>query len=311
MEKDTKIYVAGHTGLAGSAIVRELQRQGFTNLVLRTHSQLDLRDQKATREFFEQERPEYVFDAAAKVGGLQANNTLRAEFIYDNLQIQANLIHSAWETGVRKLLFLGTNCMYPRECPQPMKEEFLFTGILEPTNQPYAVAKLAGLEMCNAYNRQFGANFICTIPASLYGPNDNYSIASSHMIPKLIRRCHEAKFSGKGEITLEGSMNRMREMLYADDMARGCLFLMDNYNSSDPINMGAGIDYPIANLAEAVKNAVGFEGIIKFDPSHPDGMPRKFLDSSKISALGWKPQVSLESGLNLAYREFLGNQAAA
>ncbi|HLC53559.1 MAG TPA: GDP-L-fucose synthase [Candidatus Nanoarchaeia archaeon] len=309
MEKSAKIYVAGHRGLAGSAIVRELQRQGHTNLVLMEHARLDLRDQKATKEFFIREKPEYVFDAAATVGGLQANNTRRAEFIYNNIQIQTNLIHLAWENGVKKLLFLGTNCMYPRDCSQPMKEEFLFNGILEPTNQPYAVAKLAGMEMCNAYSRQFGANFICTIPASLYGPNDNYSLSSSHMIPKLIIRCHQAKIEGKSRVVLEGSTNRMREMLYADDMARGCLFLMNDYNDCNPINMGFGRDYPIADLAEAVKKAVGFRGDVQFDSSYPDGMPRKYLDSAKINALGWSPKVSLEEGLDMAYKEFLATHA--
>src|SRR3989344_5825138 len=309
MKKDAKIYVAGHKGLVGSAIVRELLKQRYTNLVLRTHAELDLKDQKATREFFEQERPEYVFDAAAKVGGLQANNTRRAEFIYDNLQIQNNLIHYSWISGVKKLLFLGTNCMYPKACPQPMKEESLFKGGLEPTNQPYAIAKLAGMEMCNAYSRQYGANFICTIPASLYGPNDNYSLSSSHMIPKLIIRCHQAKIEGKSRVVLEGSTNRMREMLYAYDMARGCLFLMNDYNDCNPINMGFGRDYPIADLAEAVKKAVGFRGDVQFDSSYPDGMPRKYLDSTKINALGWSPKVSLEEGLDMAYKEFLATHA--
>ena len=263
MEKNSKIFVAGHRGLAGSAICRALARRGHTNLVARTSTELDLRDQGAVRDFMEGEKPEYVFVAAARVGGLHANNIRRAEFIYDNLAIQNNVIHFAWKNGVKKLLFLGTNCMYPRECSQPMKEEFLFTGVLEPTNQPYAVAKLAGMEMCNAYNRQYDANFICAIPASLYGPNDDYSSASSHMIPKLIRRCHQAKLMGEERVVLEGSTNRMREMLYADDMAEGCLFLMENYNSPVPINVGAGVDHSIFDLAEAVRNAVGFRGRIK------------------------------------------------
>lgn len=305
MEKKSRIYVAGHPGLAGSAIVRELQRHGYSNLILKTHNELDLRDQKATCEFFKQERPEYVVDAAAKVGGLQANNTLRAEFIYDNLQIQTNLIHFAWQYGVKKFIFLGTNCMYPKECSQPMKEEFLLTGPLESTNQPYAMAKLAGMEMCDAYSRQYGMNFITVIPASLYGPNDNYSISSSHMIPKLIRRCHEAKIKYEDEVTLEGSTNRWREMLYVDDMANACVFLMDKYDNSCPINIGCGTDYSITELANMVKEAVGFRGNITFDPTHPDGMRKKLLDSTKINLLGWQPKISLEEGLRRSYREFL------
>ncbi len=305
MDKNSKIYVAGHTGLAGSAIVRELKRQGYNNLLLRTHSELDLKNQKSTQEFFKREKPEYVFDAAARVGGLYANKTLRAEFIYDNLQIQNNLINSSWENGVKKFLFLGTNCMYPKQCLQPMKEEFLFSGLLEPTNQPYAIAKLAGMEMCKAYNSQFGTNFICTIPASLYGPGDNYGGFNSHIIPTLIMKCHDAKINKKNEINLSGSKDRMREMLYVDDLANGCLFLMKNYNDSNPINMGTGIDYSVAVLANSVKNEVGFKGNINFDQSHSEGMYRKFLDSSKINALGWKSKINFEEGLNLTYKDFL------
>ena len=305
MEKDAKIYVAGHRGLAGSAIVRALKREGYSNLVTRTHVELDLRDQHATQDFFTQERPEYVFIAAAKVGGLKANNTYRADFIYDNLQIQNNLFQNAHEHNVRKLLYLGSNCMYPKACPQPMKEEHLFTGPLEPTNQPFAVAKIAGAEMCHAYTLQHKRNFIACIPASLYGPGDNYNMVHSHIIPTLIKRCHDAKIHGERAVTLEGGEDRRREMIYVDDMADACLFLMKSYDNPQPINIGVGEDYAIRELAESVANTVGFAGKILFDTLKPSGMRQKLLDSSRIHALGWRAKTPLSQGLKSAYDAYL------
>ncbi|NCO11754.1 GDP-fucose synthetase [Candidatus Pacearchaeota archaeon CG_4_9_14_0_2_um_filter_39_13] len=305
MKEDEKVYVAGHTGLVGSAIVRALKERGFRNLALVPHGQIDLCDQRATKDFFASEKPDYVFFAAGRVGGLQANNTRRAEFITDNIQMQTNVLVSAWKTGVKKLLYLGSNCAYPKECEQPMNEEALFTGRLEPTNQPFAVAKLAGIEMCNAFSRQYGARFISVIPASLFGPRDNYGLVNSHIVPTLIRRCHEAKKEDLESISISGSRERRRELLYVDDLAQACLFLMDTYESPDPINVGTGRDYSVGEIAEVVRQTVGYKGRVFFDITKPSGMMRKLLDSSKIKGLGWQPRVSLEEGMVLAYEGFL------
>ncbi len=310
MDKNSKIYIAGHRGLAGSAITRELINQRYTNLVYKTSEELDLRNQKKTEEFLEEEKPEYVFVAAARVGGLNANNTLRGEFIYDNLQIQNNVIHSSFKSGVKKLMFLGSNCIYPKDCAQPMKEEYLLTGPLEPTNQPYAVAKIAGVEMCNAYMRQYGADFISVIPASLFGPHDNYDGVNSHIIPTLIMKCHEAKLKNLDEIVLSGSKNRRREMLYSDDMANASVFLMNNYSSPDIINIGTGIDHSIEELANMISEVVGFKGTVKYDTSKPDGMKQKLLDVEKLKSLGWNSRTDIKYGLIKAYDWFVENKVA-
>ncbi len=309
MEKNAKIYVAGHNGLLGSALVRELKRQGHNNLVLKPRSELDLRDQAATQEFFGNEKPEYVFLAAAKVGGIETNRTLTGEFIYDNLQMQANVLHSAWKNNVKKLLFLGSNCIYPKNCPQPMKEEYILSGPIEPTNEPYAIAKISGIKMCQAYNKQYGTNFISVIPASLYGPNDNFDPVDSHFTAALIRKFCEAKNSGKKEVVLWGTGKPRREIMYVDDAARACIFLMHNYNSSEPINAGFGIvDVTIREVAQMLKEIVRFEGEIKFETSKPDGVMQKLLDSSKINALGWKPEMALKEGIKLTYDWYASRQ---
>ena len=307
MEKNSKIFIAGHNGLLGSALVRELKRQGHTNLILRPRSELDLRDQTVTQEFFCSEKPEYVFLAAAKVGGIEANRTLTGEFIYDNLQIYTNVLHSAWKTGVKKLLFLGSNCIYPKNCAQPMKEEYLLSGTVEPTNEPYAIAKIAGVKMCQAYNKQYGTNFIAVIPASLYGPNDNFDIAGSHFVAAMIRKFHEAKAGSKNKVELWGTGQPRREIMHVDDAARACLFLMEKYNSSDLINAGCSNDATIHEFAQVVKEAIGFSGEIVFDTSKPDGIMKKFLDSGKINALGWKPQIELKEGIKSTYDWYLKN----
>ena len=307
MKKDSLIYVAGHKGLLGSSLLRVLKEEGFNSFILKEKTELDLRDQKATRNFFSDSKPDYVFLVAAKVGGLQANNTYKADFIYDNIQIQTNVIDSAFRFNTKKLLFVSSNCMYPKGCSQPMKEEDLLTGKFEPTNQPFAVAKFSGVEMCQAYNFQHNTNFISVIPTSLYGPEDNYVLGESHIVPDLIRKCHEAKIKKLEKIIIPGSGKRQREMIYVDDAARACLFLMENYNSSEPINAGFGRDYTIEELAKKVKEVVGFEGRIEFDDSKPSGMMKKMLDSSKIEALGWKPQVNFEEGLKITYDWFLEN----
>lgn len=309
MNKDSKIYIAGHKGLVGSALVRNLQSQGYNNLVYRTLEELDLTDQKATAEFFALEKPEYVILAAAKVGGIMANNTYPAQFIYENLQIQNNVIHQAYVNGVKKLLFLGSVCIYPKFAPEPIKEEYLLTGTLEPTNEPYALAKIAGIKMCQSYNRQYGTNFISVMPANLYGPNDNFDLEKSHVIPAMIRKFHEAKIRGDQEVTLWGTGNPRREFLYVDDMAQGCIFLLQNFNPSKEqnesgeifVNLGAGEDITIKNLAELIKKTVGYEGGIIWDTDRPDGTPGRLMDSSKVNNLGWKPKYSLQEGLNLAY----------
>jgi GDP-L-fucose synthase len=309
MKQDSRIYVAGHRGLAGSAIWRELERAGFKNLIGRTHAELDLLEPTAVRNFYEKEQPEYVVDAAAKVGGILANDRHPAQFLYENLQIQNNLIHGAREVGVKKFLFLGSSCIYPKLAPQPMKEEYLLTGPLEPTNEWYAVAKIAGIKMCEAYRRQYGCDFISAMPTNLYGINDNYHPQHSHVLPGLIRRFHEAKLSKAPAVPCWGTGSPMREFLYADDLARACVFLMQNYSEEQFINIGYGSEVSIRDSAEAVKRAVGYPGEIVWDTTKPDGAPRKLMDSSRIFALGWKPQVDLETGLRLAYQDFLGKQA--
>jgi GDP-L-fucose synthase len=303
--RDARIYVAGHRGLVGSAIWRELQRRGFTRLIGRTHAELDLLDAAAVRKFYAQEKPEYVLDAAAKVGGIQANDQHPADFLFQNLQIQNNLIHGAYQAGVRKLLFLGSSCIYPRLAPQPLKEEYLLTGPLEPTNQWYAVAKIAGIRMCQAYRRQYGCDFICAMPTNMYGPNDNYDLQHSHVLPALIRKFHEAKMAHAPTVTCWGTGSPLREFLYADDLARACVFLLKNYSEEQFINVGSGSDLTVRDLTENVKRIVGFEGDIVWDTSKPDGAPRKLMDSSRLFALGWRPQVDMETGIRLAYEDFL------
>jgi GDP-L-fucose synthase len=319
MDRDARIYVAGHRGLVGSALMRRLQAGGYTHLITRTHAELDLTDQAAVRAFFEREKPEYVFLAAAKVGGILANNTYPAEFIRENLAIQTHVIHEAWRTGVKRLLFLGSSCIYPRDCPQPIKEEYLLTGPLEPTNRPYAVAKIAGIEMCWAYNRQYGTQFLAVMPTNLYGPGDNYHPENSHVIPALIRRFHEAKIKGDPSVTVWGTGTPRREFLYSDDMADACVFLMnlpddpfvsllaaDRHDGTPPlINIGVGEDLTIRELAETIARVVGYEGKITFDPSKPDGTPRKLLDVSRMRALGWGVRVVMRNGLQSAYDDFL------
>ena len=305
MEKNSKIYVAGHRGMVGSAIYRKLQKEGFTNIITKTSSELDLRDQQAVTEFFQSEKPEYVFLAAAKVGGIVANNTYRADFLYENLAIQNNVIHQSHLNEVKKLMFLGSSCIYPKLAPQPLKETYLLTGLLEETNEPYAIAKIAGIKMCDAYRAQYGSNFISVMPTNLYGYNDNYHPQNSHVLPALIRRFDEAKNSGAKEVMIWGSGTPMREFLFADDLADACYFLMQNYNEPNLINIGTGKDLSIKDLALMVKKTVGFEGEITFDSSKPDGTPRKLMDVSKLHDLGWKHQIDLEEGLKLAYQDFL------
>ncbi|MHB0976067.1 MAG: GDP-L-fucose synthase [Candidatus Aquicultorales bacterium] len=305
MERDAKIYVAGHTGLVGSAILRRLGKAGFANIVTRTSKDLDLRDCRAVDDYLRDERPEYVFLAAAKVGGILANDTYPADFIRDNLAIQTNVIHSAYKYGVKKLLFLGSSCIYPKMCPQPMKEEHLLAGALEPTNEPYAVAKIAGIIMCRSYNRQYGTNFVSVMPTNLYGPNDNYDLRNSHVLPALIRKFHEAKLSGGSSVAVWGSGKPRREFLHVDDLADACLFLMERYDGGDLVNIGTGQDLTINELAGLIKNVVGFEGGIEFDASKPDGTPRKLLDVSKLTALGWSPKIGLEEGVRQTYEAYV------
>lgn len=306
---DSRIYVAGHRGLVGSAIWRELQREGFTNLIGRTRAEVDLLDAVAVRSFYAATRPEFVFVAAAKVGGILANNNNPATFLQENLLIQNNLIHGAHEAGVRKLLFLGSSCIYPRLAPQPLKEESLLTGPLEPTNEWYAVAKIAGIKLCQAYRRQYGCDFISAMPTNMYGPNDNYDLQNSHVLPALLRKFHEAKQAGAATVTCWGSGAPLREFLYADDLARACIFLMRHYSEEQFINVGSGSELSIRKLAELVRRVVGFAGEIVWDTSKPDGTPRKLMDSSRLFALGWRPQVDLETGLRLAYVDFLARSA--
>ena len=298
---DAKIYVAGHRGLVGSAIVRHLEAKGYTNIVTRTHEQLDLLDQKAVFAFLAETQPDYLFIAAAKVGGIQANNTYRADFIYQNLVIEANLIHGAHLAGVQRLCFLGSSCIYPRDCAQPIKEEYLLTGPLEPTNEPYAIAKIAGIKLCESYNAQYGRQYVSAMPTNLYGPNDNYDLANSHVLPALIRKAHEAKQAGSHDLVIWGSGTPKREFLYVDDMAGACVFLMENNIHQGIYNVGTGTDVTIRELAHVVMEVVGFEGGIVFDQTKPDGTPRKLLDVSRLKTLGWQAKTPLKAGIQLAY----------
>lgn len=310
MEKDIKIFVAGHRGLAGSAIVRQLKNKGYANLILQSHEELDLINQQAVIEFFDKEKPEYVFLAAGKVGGIYANSTYPAEFIYNNLQIQNNILHASWKYSIKKLLFLGSSCIYPKLAVQPMAEESLLSGYLEPTNEPYAVAKIAGIITCRSYNEQYGTNFISVMPTNLYGPSDNYHSQNSHVLPALIRRFHEARNNNTPSVKIWGSGAPKREFLYSDDLADACIFLMENYNDSKIINIGSGKEITIRELSETIKQVVGYRGEIEFDTSKPDGTPRKLLDCTKIHGLGWKPKIPLEQGLALAYKDFQKNPLA-
>ena len=293
--------------MVGSAIVRSLQKNGYQNLVLKTSAELDLRNQQAVLDFFAQEKPAYVFLAAAKVGGIVANSTYRADFLYENLAIQNNVIHAAYVNQVIKLMFLGSSCIYPKLAPQPLKESYLLTGELEPTNEPYAIAKIAGIKMCEAYRAQYGCNFISVMPTNLYGPNDNYDLQNSHVLPAMIRKFHEAKTRGDQSMELWGTGSPMREFLYADDLAEACLFLMETYNESELVNIGTGIDVTIKELAETVQQIVGFSGTIQWDSNRPDGTPRKLMDVSKLHGLGWKHRIELGEGIQLAYQDFLAN----
>ena len=304
MEKNARIYVAGHRGMVGSAIVRKLEHEGHTNLLLKTSAELDLRNQQAVDSFFEDNRPEYVFLAAAKVGGIHANNVYRAEFLYDNLMIEANIIHAAYKHGVKKLLFLGSSCIYPKLAPQPLQEESLLTGALEPTNEPYAIAKIAGIKLCEAYRDQYGCNFISAMPTNLYGPNDNYDLNNSHVLPALIRKFHTAKVNGEAEVEVWGTGSPLREFLHVDDLAEGCYHLMLHYNEKMFVNIGTGEDLTIKALAELVRDIVGFSGQIRWNTEKPDGTPRKLMDVSRIHRFGWKHRIDLRNGIAAVYEEF-------
>jgi GDP-L-fucose synthase len=293
--------------MVGSAIVRSLEKRGYQNLILKTSAELDLRNQQAVADFFATEKPAYVFLAAAKVGGIVANNTYRADFLYENLAIQNNVIHAAYLNKVSKLMFLGSSCIYPKLAPQPLKESYLLTGLLEPTNEPYAIAKIAGIKMCEAYRAQYGCNFISVMPTNLYGPNDNYDLQNSHVLPAMIRKFHEAKERGDQSMELWGTGSPMREFLYADDLAEACMFLMETYNDAELVNIGTGVDVTIKELAETVQRIIGFTGMVKWDTSRPDGTPRKLMDVSKLHDLGWKHHIELAEGIQLAYQDFLAN----
>ncbi|MFJ5759274.1 GDP-L-fucose synthase family protein [Neobacillus sp. NPDC093182] len=308
MKSDSKIYVAGHRGLVGSAIVRMLSKKGYTNIVYRTSKELDLRDKFAVDQFFAEEKPVFVFLAAAKVGGIVANNEYPADFIRDNLLIQTNIIDAAYHNNVEKLLFLGSTCIYPKMAPQPLKEEYLLTGLLEPTNEPYAIAKIAGIKMCESYNRQYGTQYISVMPTNLYGENDNFDLHTSHVLPALIRKFHEAKENNAAFVEVWGTGTPMREFLYADDLADACIYLMNNYTGNEIVNIGVGEDIAIKELAETIKEVVGFTGEIKFDTTKPDGTPRKLVDVTKLNSLGWKASMSLDEGLKKAYQWFLENE---
>ncbi|WP_142684867.1 GDP-L-fucose synthase [Chitinophaga polysaccharea] len=303
MKTQDKIYVAGHRGMVGSAIVRRLQKEGFNNIITRTSKELDLRDQATVAAFFTDVKPDYVFLAAAKVGGIMANNTYRGQFIYENLMIQNNVIHHAHLNNAKKLMFLGSSCIYPKMAPQPLKEEYLLTGPLEPTNEPYAIAKIAGIEMCDAYRAQYGSNFISVMPTNLYGPNDNYDLTTSHVLPAMLRKMHEAKVNNQPEVIIWGTGTPKREFLHADDMADACFYLMQNYNEKGLVNIGVGEDISIRDLAQLIKRIVGFEGELIFDTSKPDGTPRKLMDVSKLHNLGWKASLNLEEGIDKVYEE--------
>ena len=303
MEQGDKIYVAGHRGMVGSAIVRLLEKNGHNNIVTRSSAELDLRSQQAVSDFFAEEKPAFVFLAAAKVGGIQANNTYRGEFLYDNLMIEANIIQSAYQNKVTKLLFLGSSCIYPKMAPQPLKEEYLLTGVLEETNEPYAIAKIAGIKLCDAYRAQYGCNFISAMPTNLFGPNDNYNLNNSHVLPALLRKVITAKKENNSDVVIWGSGKPLREFLHVDDLAAACLFLMENYNEAGLVNIGTGTDLSILDLAKLVAKVVGYEGEIKNDPSKPDGTPRKLMDVSKLTNMGWKASISLEKGIHMVYEE--------
>jgi len=305
MEKGSKIYIAGHRGMVGSAIYRRLVKEGYTNFITRTSDTLDLRNQQQVADFFQIEKPDYVFLAAAKVGGIVANNTYRAEFLYDNLQIQNNVIHNSYLNGVKKLMFLGSSCIYPKLAPQPLKEDYLLTGLLETTNEPYAIAKIAGIKMCDAYRAQYGCNYISVMPTNLYGYNDNYHPQNSHVLPALIRRFHEAKVQQLPQVIIWGTGAPKREFLFADDLAEACYYLMENYNEEGLVNIGTGEDLSIKDLALLIKQVVGYEGEIAFDTSKPDGTPRKLMDVTKLHEKGWKHKIELEEGIKLAYQDFL------
>ena len=310
MDKNAKIYVAGHRGMVGSAIVRRLTDLGYANVVTRSHAELDLTNQQAVTDFLSTERPDYIFMAAAKVGGIQANNIYRAEFLYQNLMIEANIVHAAWQAGIKRMLFLGSSCIYPRDCPQPIREDYLLTGPLEQTNEPYAIAKIAGVKLCESYNRQYGTSYVSAMPTNLYGPNDNYDLANSHVLPALIRKAHEAKLRGDSTYTVWGSGRPMREFLHVDDMANACLFLMEDETITDGLfNVGTGTDVTIRELAETVMDVVGFKGDIVFDASKPDGTPRKLLDVSRLKERGWTAKIGLREGIALAYADFLSKHA--
>lgn len=309
MEKSAKVYVAGHRGMVGSAIVRRLEQAGYNNILTRTSSELDLRNQHAVSDFFIAEKPEYVFLAAAKVGGIVANNTYRAEFLYDNLCIQNNIIHSSYLNGVEKLMFLGSSCIYPKLAPQPLKEEYLLSGPLEHSNEPYAIAKIAGIKMCDAYRDQYGCNYISVMPTNLYGYNDNYHLQNSHVLPALIRKFHEAKVSGSESVIVWGTGSPKREFLFADDLADACLYLMLTYDQPNLINVGTGVDISIKDLALLIKDIIGFKGELQFDTTKPDGTPRKLMDVSKLHSSGWEHKIKLEEGIRLAYADFLSKQA--
>ena len=305
MNKNSRIYIAGHKGLVGSAIVRKLQSEGFSNLIVRSHKELDLLRQTEVEAFFKAEKPEYVFLAAAKVGGILANNTYPAEFIYQNLLIESNVIHSAYDAGVKKLLFLGSSCIYPRDCPQPMKEGYLLSGKLEPTNEPYAIAKIAGIKMCQSYNRQYGTKFVSVMPTNVYGPGDNFDLETSHALPALIRKFHDAKMEGNNVVTVWGSGAPRREFLYVEDLADACLFIMNHYDENEMINIGVGKDITISELSELIKQIVKFNGEIHYDRSKPDGTPRKLLDVNRLDAVGWQPKISLRLGIERTYEWYV------
>lgn len=310
LQKDGKFFVAGHRGLVGGAICRALRRAGYERLCLRSHAELDLLEQEAVRDFFAAERPDYVVLAAARVGGIHANATYPAQFIYENLQIQNNVIHCAWQHKVKKLLFLGSSCIYPKLCPQPIREEYLLTGPLEPTNEPYALAKISGIRMCQAYRAQYGFDAISAMPTNLYGTGDNYHPENSHVIPALIRRFHEAKVTGQKAVRIWGTGTPLREFLHADDMAEACVFLMERYSEAEHINVGSGQELSIMDIARLTARVVGFDGEILTDPTRPDGTPRKLMDSGRLFALGWRPRITLEDGLRAAYADFLSQTAA-
>lgn len=304
MEKEAKIYIAGHQGMVGSAIVRNLQSKGYNNFVFRRSAELDLRNQQAVADFFAEEKPDYVFLAAAKVGGIHANNTYRGEFLYDNLMIQNNVIHQSYVQGVKKLQFLGSSCIYPKMAPQPLKEDYLLTGLLESTNEPYAIAKIAGIKLCENYRAQYGCDFISAMPTNLYGPNDNYDLNNSHVLPALIRKFHEAKESGAESVEIWGTGSPRREFLHVDDLAEACVYLMEHYNEPELVNIGTGEDIPIKDLALLIKDIVGFEGELKFDTSKPDGTPRKLMDVGKLHSYGWKHKIDLRDGISSVYEQY-------